>query len=252
MQTIDLNADLGEGQDSDAELLSIVSSCNIACGGHAGNRASMRETVRLAVRAGVNIGAHPAYPDREGFGRRSHFLTGAKLYDSLSEQVLALSDVSADLGVAVGHVKAHGALYNDARKDPDLAGMLARVALESPGRVALVGQPGSAVERAAQDLGVAFFAEGFVDRAYAADGALVPRSEIGAVFEDRDTIAAQAVSIAARGQARTRSGRIVALRADTLCLHGDTPDAAGAAVAVRDALQAAGVDIQAFGRHTHE
>jgi len=247
MLTIDLNADLGEGEASDAELMAVVSSCNIACGGHAGDEKSMSATVALAMANGVSVGAHPAYPDRDGFGRRSRFVEGPGLYASLTEQAGALADIAARLGCRVRHVKPHGALYNDAWHDPQLARVLARVALEIPGDAALVGQPGSAMQQAATEVGVRYITEGFVDRAYAADGSLVPRSEPGAVLEERRLVAEQAVSIATGGGVLTPAGDRVALQVDTLCIHGDTPGAVGAARAVRAALDAAGVRVRAPG-----
>ena len=133
MTSIDMNADLGEGDACDAELLRIVSSCNIACGGHAGDRASMEQTVAAAIRNGVAIGAHPSYPDRPGFGRVSNFLAGDALYESLTGQVTTLADIAAELGAKLAHVKAHGALYNDAVRSRELADIIARVTAEAKG-----------------------------------------------------------------------------------------------------------------------
>ena len=133
MAAIDLNSDLGEGDPYDEELLGIVSSCNVACGGHAGDQASMARTVLVAIENGVSVGAHPGYPDREGFGRESRFLTGDALYQSLSGQVEALADIAAELGTRLTHVKPHGALYNDAVSDSELSDIIARVTSEAPG-----------------------------------------------------------------------------------------------------------------------
>ncbi|MFQ5610252.1 MAG: LamB/YcsF family protein, partial [Woeseiaceae bacterium] len=139
MPRIDLNADLGEGDVFDDELLQVVSSCNVACGGHTGDADSMMRTVRTAIANGVAVGAHPAYPDRDGFGRVSGFLRGDELYESLSQQVTNLADIVAELGARLTHVKAHGALYNDAVRDAELADVIARVASEAAGDPALVG-----------------------------------------------------------------------------------------------------------------
>lgn len=245
MATIDLNADLGEGGDFDAGLLAIVSSCNIACGGHAGDERSMAETVRIALEHGVAIGAHPSYPDRDGFGRTSGFSSGDALYDSLTSQVTALVDIAAELGARVTHLKPHGALYNDAGGDAELADICARVAVETPGDVSLVGLPGSALEAAAANNGIAFIGEAFIDRAYTADGRLVPRSEPGAVHTDIDVVTAQALSLARDRCVQASSGERVAVAADTLCIHGDTPGAEAAARAVRAALEAHGIEIRA-------
>lgn len=245
MPTIDLNADLGEGGDYDAGLLQIVSSCNVACGGHAGDERSMAETVRIALEHGVAIGAHPSYPDREGFGRTSGVLSGDALYESLTGQVTALVDIAAELGAGLTHLKPHGALYNDAADDAELADICARVAFETPGDVSLVGLPGSELHAAAANNGIAFIGEAFIDRAYTADGRLVPRAEAGAVHKNIDVVTAQALSLACNRCVHAVSGERVAIAADTLCIHGDTPGADAAARAVRAALEAHGINVRA-------
>lgn len=248
MTSIDLNADLGEGDPCDEELLQIVSSCNIACGGHAGDADSMAATLRLAIANGVVAGAHPAYPDREGFGRVSGFMSGDALYESLSTQVTALADIAAKLGAGLAHVKPHGALYNDAVGDAELADVIARVTAEMPGSPALVGMADSELQRAAERHGLDFVAEAFVDRAYEPDGTLVPRSEPGAVHSQPDVVSNQAVSLAKHGNVTSRSGDVINVAAATLCIHGDTPGAAAVARAVRDVLENRGVEIRAVDR----
>ncbi len=245
MARIDLNADLGEGDEYDMDLLQIVSSCNVACGGHAGDAASMTSTVRSAIANGVAVGAHPGYPDREGFGRRSGFMKGGELYDSLTAQVSELTDIAAHLGARLTHVKPHGALYNDAVRDRELADIIARVTAEAPGSPAFVGMANTELEFAAKRHGLAFIAEAFVDRAYEPDGTLVPRSEPGAVHELLSVATTQAVRLAEAGEATARNGEVVSVQADTLCIHGDTPGAAEKARAVRDVLESHGVDIRA-------
>ena len=245
MASIDLNADLGEGAPSDEELLEIVSSANIACGGHAGDAESMAATLRSAIANGVAVGAHPGYPDREGFGRESGFMTGDALYESLTGQVTQLADVAAQMGTRLSHVKPHGALYNDAVRDSVLADIIARVTAEAPGEPAFVGMAGTELEHAAERHGLTFIAEAFVDRAYEADGTLVSRKEPGAVHEDMAVVTTQAVRLAEDGCATARNGDEVHVRADTLCIHGDTPGAAEKARAVRDVLESHGVEIRA-------
>ena len=245
MASIDLNADLGEGDEYDMELLQIVSSCNVACGGHAGDAASMTRTVRSAIANGVAVGAHPGYPDREGFGRRSGFMKGGELYDSLTEQVSELADIAAHLGARLTHVKPHGALYNDAVRDRELADIIARVTAEARGSPAFVGMANTELEFAAKRHRLAFVAEAFVDRAYEPDGTLVPRSEPGAVHDVLSVATTQAVRLAEAGEATARNGEVVSVQADTLCIHGDTPGAAEKARAVRDVLESHGVDIRA-------
>lgn len=246
MRSIDLNADLGEGEPNDEALMRIVSSCNIACGGHAGDAASMALTVRLALENGVAVGAHPSYPDREGFGRRSRFLAGDSLYTALSEQVAELADIAAELGAAISHVKAHGALYNDAAVDEALANIVARVAAETPGNSHLLGLPNSELSRAAERHGLTFIAEAFIDRAYAPNGRLVARSEPSAVHTDNSAIIEQALSLALNQSVCAANGETIEASAETLCIHGDTPCAADVALAVRAALEAQGVEIRCF------
>lgn len=248
MTSIDLNADLGEGDPYDDELLQVVSSCNIACGGHAGDFATMEATVSTAIANGVAVGAHPGYPDKKGFGRVSFFVAGDALYTSLSEQVDSLADIAASLGATLSHVKAHGALYNDAVADADLAEIIARVTAEAPGAAALVGMANSELQAAAERHGLAFIAEAFVDRTYETDGTLVSRSEPCAVHSEMSVVTNQAVSLAKDGQVTARNGDVIDVRADTLCIHGDTPGAAEAARAVRDVLSNRGVEIRAVQR----
>ncbi len=232
MTAIDLNADLGEGDAFDVELLEIVSSCNIACGGHAGDDASMRTTVAAALRNNVAIGAHPSYPDPEGFGRVSGFLAGDELRASLQGQISALASIAEEQGASLRHVKPHGALYNDAVNDSVLADTIASAIVASVPDAALVGLPDSELQRAAVRHELRFISEGFIDRAYQSNGQLVPRSQPGAVHESLELVLPQAISLV---------GKV-----DTLCIHGDTPDAPRAAAAVRDALQDQGVEIRAL------
>ncbi len=234
MSSIDLNADLGEGDPYDLELLRIVSSCNIACGGHAGDEETMRVTVLFALENRVSIGAHPSYPDREGFGRRSGYLSGEELLASLTAQIGALNSIVIEAGATLSHVKPHGALYNDAVNDRELADIIARAIGATVPDAAFVGLPKSELQNAAVERGMAFVAEGFIDRAYQANGQLVPRSEPGAVHESLALVLPQAVSLVGK--------------ADTLCIHGDTPGAADVAAAVRQELEKHGVEIRALRR----
>lgn len=234
MRTIDLNADLGEGDAYDAELLEIVSSCNIACGGHAGDEESMRATVAEALANSVAIGAHPGYPDREGFGRQSGFMSGDALMSSVISQIKSLAAVAATQGARLAHVKPHGALYNDAVNDRALADAIVAAITAAAPQASLVGLPDSELQSAAEKAGLNFIGEGFVDRAYEANGQLVPRSQPGAVHESLELVLPQAVSLV---------GKV-----DTLCIHGDTPAAASIAKAVRDALEQQGVTIRAVSR----
>lgn len=234
MREIDLNADLGEGDAFDAELLSTVSSCNIACGGHAGDESSMRATVADAITNNVAIGAHPSYPDRDGFGRRSGFLGGDELSASLIAQINALLSVAKEQGTMLTHIKPHGALYNDAVNNRELADIVAGAIIDTVPDAAFVGLPGSEMQTAASAYSLKFVAEGFVDRAYQDDGQLVPRSEPGAVHTSLERVLSQAVALV---------GKV-----DSLCIHGDTPGAAEAATAVRNELEKQGIRVRALRR----
>jgi UPF0271 protein len=243
--SIDLNADLGEGHAYDLALLSVVSSCNIACGGHAGDAQSMAETIRAAVKHDVSVGAHPSYPDRDGFGRRSRYAEGSTLLASLSEQIEKLRAIAAAEGAVLTHVKPHGALYNDAASDRVLAELLVEAIKQETNAAYLVGPPESELQEAARRGDLRFIGEAFVDRVYGFDGRIVPRSEPGAVHSDINTISTQAVGLATTGQVTAQNGDVIKIEADTLCIHGDTKNAYQVALAVRDVLNANGVDIRA-------
>lgn len=243
-----LNADIGElpgeaGRALDRAILSQVSRCSIACGGHAGDAESMAQTLRMAAEFGVLAGAHPSYPDREGFGRSRNNVSAAELAASLKDQVLALQRIAAAAGATVHHIKPHGALYNDAAKDAELARMMAGLCAET-GIPVLLGPPASEMERAAQARGLTYIAEGFADRAYEPDLSLTPRNLPGAVFHDAESQIVQALSIALRHEVITRTGQTIPLDVQTLCLHGDTPGAAENAALLRAALEAGGVTIR--------
>lgn len=243
--SIDLNADLGEGAPDDEALLGIVTSCSIACGGHAGDSTSMRRTLIAAREYGVAAGAHPSYPDREGFGRQSGFLAAGELPGPLVSQLVAIRGIAEQEGVTLAHVKPHGALYNDAAGDAGLADALCDVILEAAPGLALIGPPASQLEASARQRGMRYWREGFVDRAYTARGTLAPRSEPGAVYSDPARAAAQAQALALDGQAIAASGETVEVPVETLCIHGDSPGAVAMALAVRAALSDAGVHLRA-------
>lgn len=246
-RSICLNADIGElpgdaGRALDRAILSQVSRCSIACGGHAGDAASMAQTLEMATEFGVLAGAHPSYPDRAGFGRSRNNMSAAELAVSLKDQVSELQHIAAATGAQVRHIKPHGALYNDAAKDAGLAGMVAALCVET-GIPVLLGPPASEMERAARASGLTYIAEGFADRSYETDLSLTPRNLPGAVFHDPETQRAQALSIALRHEVTTRTGETIALHIQTLCLHGDTPGAAENAALLRAALEAQGIAI---------
>ncbi len=244
--SIDLNSDLGEGAGTDAELMPLISSANIACGGHAGDESTMRETVALARRYGVAVGAHPGYPDRENFGRTPVAMTNDALSDEIARQIRVLLAVDPDLKIS--HVKAHGALYNEAWRDEDIAkAIVAGVKQVLPPRAgaALFAPPKSALADAALKAGLRVVREGFADRAYERDGTLRSRKLAGALHTDPQVAAKQALSFVREGGVHSHDGKFLKLAVDTLCLHGDTPGAPAIATAVREALLGAGIAVRA-------
>ncbi|HEX8789328.1 MAG TPA: 5-oxoprolinase subunit PxpA [Polyangiaceae bacterium] len=224
-----LDIDLGELPDEPEALYACAHLANVACGGHAGDDASMRRAVALCIANGTLVGAHPSYPDRAGFGRQAMQMAPADLRVSVAEQCARLRDVAREAGVALGYVKAHGALYHAARADADVARALLGGAIDALGSaVTIVGPPAGELLGAATRAGVRYAREGFADRATRPDGTLVPRGEPGALVTDPAAAARRAIELAAAGGF------------DAICCHGDTPGAVTIARAVREALDALG------------
>ncbi|WP_285115704.1 5-oxoprolinase subunit PxpA [Leifsonia sp. fls2-241-R2A-40a] len=251
MTTVDLNSDLGESfgawsMGDDAALLRLVSSANVACGFHAGDPSTMLATCRQAAADGVVVGAHVSYRDLAGFGRRAMEVPPGELRDEVLYQLAALSGLARVAGTAVKYVKPHGALYNRIVADATQArAVVDAVAAFDPG-LALLGLAGSAVERAAEEAGLRFVREAFVDRGYWTDGTLVPRTEPGALLDGDDEIAARAVRMVTEGVVTAADGTDLRVEVDSLCVHGDTPGAVAMARAVRDGLTAAGIEVEPF------
>jgi UPF0271 protein len=250
---IDLNADVGEGfgpwpMGNDEGVLPYVTSVNIACGFHGGDPLTMDRTVGAALARGVRIGAHPSHLDLRGFGRREIQASPDEVETDVLYQAGALRAFVESRGGRLWHVKPHGALYNQAVRDERLARAIARGVRRLGGGVTLVGLATSPIFRAAaQSEGVSFAGEAFVDRAYENDGTLAQRGTAGALLDSGEAAARQAVSIARDGRVTTRDGGTVAVAAETLCLHGDNQHAVEIARAVRGALEASGVKVQALG-----
>lgn len=249
-KVIDLNADLGEwtGDMPEAEraLLGVVTTAHVACGAHAGDAASMDRTVAVAAELGVVVGAHPSYPDPEGFGRRAMDLSADDAAASVLSQVEALREVARAHGVAVRSVKPHGALYHRLSADAACAGAVARALFSLRADLVAVVPAGAATRAVFEGEGVRTVAEGFCDRAYRRDGSLVARSEPGALLTDPAAAARQALAIALDGAAVAVDGSPVPVACESLCVHGDTPGAGAIAVAVRTALGAQGVALAPF------
>lgn len=236
MRFIDLNADLGEGGGEDEALLGLVSSANIACGGHAGDELTMQRTIESALAAGVALGAHPGYEDREHFGRRALVLPLEQVTDLVRRQVGKLAALAGRAGARLNHVKPHGALYNQADRDALLAAAVVKGITDVSSDLMLYAPPAGQLAAAGRAAGLALCAEGFADRRYLENGALMPRAEPGAVIANVDDAVAQAMAIVANGEV------------DSLCVHGDGPTAVTILQALRTALEADGLTIRSKPR----
>ena len=248
---VDLNADLGEGfgpwrMGDDAALLDLLTSANVACGGHAGDADTMVETLELARARGVVVGAHPGYADPAGFGRRVIPMTARAIERMVATQIGALMGAAALAGVRVAYVKAHGALANLAADEVAVAQAVARAVAAVSRDLGLLAISGTALEPAGRDCGLRVFSEVFADRAYLPNGRLVPRSQPGAVIEDADAAVARLVGFVQTGLMPVLDGPPITLAAESICVHGDSPGAVAMARAVRERLEASGVQIRSF------
>ncbi len=248
---MDLNSDLGESfgawrMGDDAGMLGIVTSANVACGFHAGDPAGILQTLREAAANGVAVGAHVAYPDLVGFGRRHMDPTSRELVADVIYQIGALQGLAAAAGTRVSYVKPHGALYNTIAHDARQAGDVITAILEIDPGLVLMGLAGSPILRWAQERGLKVAAEAFADRAYTDDGALLSRREAGAVLHDAEAVAERMLRLVETGEIGSVSGRRVRLQVDSICVHGDSPGAVAMARRVRERLQGAGVALRPF------
>jgi UPF0271 protein len=249
MVSIDLNADLGEGDNldpapDDDALLAIVTSANVACGAHAGHPTIMRHTCERAAALGVAIGAHVSYRDRDHFGRRFIDVDPGVLADDIVEQIGVLDDIARSVGTRVTYVKPHGALYHAIIDHEAHARAVVRAAVAQGTDLAVMGQPGSAVLHLAAEAGVTTIGEAFADRAYTPRGALVPRSRPGALLHDVNEVVARVVRLAVDGTVVAIDGTVVPVHAASVCVHGDTPDAVDMARSIRAALLDVGVFVR--------
>lgn len=251
MPSIDLNCDLGESFGAytigmDAQVIPYVTSANVACGFHAGDAVVMERTVALCKASGAAVGAHPGLPDLQGFGRRVMKISPAEAGAFVTYQVGALKAFCDAAGVPLHHVKPHGALYNMAGRDRELADAIARaVQSAAPGAV-LLALSGSEMVRAAQAIGLPVASEVFADRGYRPDGSLVPRGTPGAMIEDEDEAIARVIRMVKEGKVRACDGTDIAIRADSVCVHGDGPKALAFVQKISAALLAAGTAVAAF------
>ncbi|GLX67153.1 LamB/YcsF family protein [Paenibacillus glycanilyticus] len=248
--TVDLNCDFGEGYGiysfgQDAELLQYVTSVNIACGFHAGDPHTIHSAVKQSLAAGVAIGAHPGLPDRLGFGRREMVVSASEVYDFVLYQLGALRAFVQAAGGELNHLKPHGALYHMANRDKAVSEAIVQATLALDDRLMIYGQSGSQLLDTAQSAGLTAVSEVFADRAYESDGSLAARSKRGAVLHDAQQAARQAVAMVAQGSAYTPEGEAVEVLANTICLHGDGPNAALFASRIREELMQSGIKLQA-------
>ncbi|MFJ6660372.1 LamB/YcsF family protein [Streptomyces sp. NPDC091377] len=251
MTAIDLNADLGEGfgrwrLTDDEQLLSVVTSANVACGFHAGDAATMRRVCEQAAARKVTIGAQVSYRDLAGFGRRAMDVPSEELAAEVAYQIGALEVFARAAGARVAYVKPHGALYNRVVHDEEQAGAVVAGVLLADTALPVLGLPGSRLLEMAAAAGLPAVTEAFADRAYTEQGTLVPRGQQGAVVTDPDTVVERSVGLARAGRVVAHTGAAIDVRARSLCLHGDTPGAVELARRVRRRLEESGVRVEAF------
>lgn len=251
IRSIDLNLDAGESFEalndgSEEKLYQIVTSVNIACGGHTGTETTMAKAVELASKYNLRIGAHPSFPDQENFGRQILKMPEQELTDSLISQIEDLKSIVQHQGLKLSHIKPHGALYNLAANDPSAARAVIQSVLAVDKNLVVVGLAGSAFLNWCREAGLRAVAEAFSDRRYESDGTLRARKFSDALIEDSEWAAKQAVQIASHQPFAAVDGREILVQADTLCVHGDTPYALSHARAVRGALESAGIVIRAW------
>lgn len=250
---VDINSDVGESFGAytighDPGLMRSITSANIAAGFHGGDPSVLRETIRLAKAHGVAIGAHPGFPDLVGFGRRDLVVSAKEAEDFVLYQIAAVAGVAAAEGATVQHVKPHGALYNMAVRNAELSAAIARAVAAVDKSLILFGLPGSQILEAGRAAGLRVAGEAFADRAYDPDGSLTSRRKAGAVIHDPDAVVARAIRMVKERSVVAVDGSVVALDAETICVHGDTPGSDDLAAKIRAGLQDAGITVKAIGR----
>ena len=250
-QTIDLNSDLGEGfgpwaMGDDAAMLSLVSSANVACGGHAGDPETMFRTLSVAAQNGVTVGAHPGYSDREGFGRRVIPMSLDEITRMVAAQIGALQGIAALVPIEVRYVKVHGALANLAARDPDVAGAVISAVRQIDSTLPVLAISGTQIEEVARSMDAPVYSEIFADRGYLSTGELVPRNQAGAMIPDAREATDRLLGFLDTGLMPVVDGEPIALAADSICVHGDSAGAVAMAQMIRDELVAAGVQPTGF------
>ncbi|MGI8640158.1 MAG: LamB/YcsF family protein [Pyrinomonadaceae bacterium] len=249
MFSIDLNCDMGESfgawtMGNDAALMDYVSSVNVACGFHAGDASVIRKTVETAIEKGVAIGAHPSFPDLQGFGRREMRISASEVFDIVLYQVAALKGICEAFGGKLHHVKPHGALYNQAAKDTNLAGAIAEAVKAIDEELIFYGLSGSCLISEAEKIGLRTASEVFADRTYQTDGSLTPRSEPNALISDTEKVVSQVLQMISGQVVTATGGEKVLLRAETVCIHGDGEHALEFAKTINANLREKGIKIE--------
>src|SRR5215207_9027553 len=234
---IDLNCDMGEGIGNEAGIMPFISSANIACGFHAGNGETISHTMDLAVQYGVHVGAHPSFRDRENFGRKEMHLPAEKLYAVIIEQLIKMDLIAKEKGIALHHVKPHGALYNMAARNRQMARVMVQAVSDFTGGIILYGLSGSVLIEEAKIMGLPTLSEVFADRTYQDDGSLLPRTQSGAVITDENEMLAQVLQMINQSSVTSFSGKVIPIVAETICIHGDGPHATAFARKIHEALR---------------
>ena len=224
-KTIDLNCDMGEGYGTDPLIMPFISSVNIACGSHAGDEETIKNTIKLAMQFDVAIGAHPSYPDRENFGRKSMEINEEALSSSIIEQIMLVKSIAENMGTRLKHIKPHGALYNRSATDEKVATIIAKAIKKVDENLYLYGLPNSESEQAANREGLIFCREGFADRTYQSNGSLTPRTEKNAMIEDIDLALYQVIDMINQNKVKPISGDVIPIQIETVCIHGDADKA---------------------------
>ena len=244
--TIDINCDLGEGCGNDAELMKFITSANIACGYHAGDADTMKRTVDLANENSVAIGAHPGYPDRENFGRTAMKMTPKNVHEIVTNQIATLNEITRSAGRKIGHVKPHGALYNQSARDRELAAAIAEAVRDFDSSLVLFGLSGSLSISEAAKIGLRTASEVFADRTYQTDATLTPRSEPNALIHDTDAAITQVLDMIKYGRVRSVDAIMIPVVAETVCVHGDGEHAVTFARAINSKFAGSGVTMVAI------
>ena len=248
MFSIDVNADLGEGLDTDALLIPYITSANIACGFHAGDATTMKATVAMAAEFGVAIGAHPGFDDKDNFGRIEKQVSPIELVALLNEHLYALKKICTEMGTTMQHVKPHGALYNMSAKDPELAKTIAETVFAFDPALRLIGLSGSYSISEAEKAGLTTSSEVFADRTYQKDGSLTPRNQKNALITDTDKALKQVLEMVLEKKVTSIEGHSIFVKAETICVHGDGPHAVAFVKAIRAGLQTAQITIKSLGK----